>query len=66
MARGDNEPGGVTLFLAGTAMGPTSTGAGGSGSGFVQSMSENRLGMGRGPAVGQHLFQTRVIRVQAE
>ena len=45
-------------------MGPTVTDAGGSGSGFVQSMSENRVGMFLGPAVGQHLFQTRVIRIK--
>ena len=66
MGHGDNEPGDVALFLAGTAMGPAGAGAGGSGSGFVEAMAEDRLGMCRGPAVGQHCFQTRVIRIQAE
>ena len=50
----------------GSTVGPTLTGAGGFGSGFFEPMSENRLGMCRGPAVGQHFFQTRVIRIQAE
>ena len=47
-------------------MGTTSTGAGGSGSGFVEPMGEDCLGMRRGPAVRQHLFQTRIVRMQAE
>ena len=29
-------------------------------------MGENGLGMRRGPAVGQHLVQSRIVRVQAE
>jgi len=48
MAHGDSEPGGAALFLAGTAMSPA--GAGGSGSRFVQSMGEDRLGL-RPPSV---------------
>jgi hypothetical protein len=56
----------MALFLAGTPMGPTGAGAGGFGSGLFESMGENRLGMCRGPAVGQHLLQTQVIRMQAE
>ena len=47
-------------------MGSSTTGAGGFGSGFVQSMGEDRLGVGRGPAVGKHLFQTRVIGMEAK
>ena len=47
-------------------MGPTLTGAGGFGSGFFEPMSENRLGVCCGPAVGQHLLQTRVIGMEAE
>ena len=54
--RGDNEPPGVALFLAGSTMGSAGASAGGSGSGFVQAMGEDRLGMCRGPAVGQHFF----------
>ena len=39
-------------LAAGTAMGSTPTGAGGFGSGFFEPMSENRLGVCCGPAVG--------------
>ena len=53
-------------LATGAAMGSAGTGADGSGSGFFQAMDEDRLGMCRGPAVGQHFFQTRVVRVQAE
>ncbi len=54
------------LFGAGAAMSSTGSGASGFGSGFFESMGENRLGMCRGPTVGQHLFQSQVVRVQAE
>ncbi len=54
------------LFGAGSTMGPTLTGAGGFGSRFFEPMSKNRLGMCCGPAVGQHLLQTQVIRIEAE
>ena len=47
-------------------MSPTGPGAGGFGSGFFEPMGENRLGMPRGPAVGQHFFQSRGVRIQAE
>ena len=47
-------------------MGLTSTSAGGFLAGFLEPMTEDRLGMRRGPAVGKHLLQTRVVRVQAE
>jgi len=36
------------------------------GSGFVESMGEDGLGMCRGPAVRQHLVQPRVVRVQPQ
>ena len=42
VAHGDDEPGGVALFPASTAMSPAGAGAGGSGSGFVPSMGEDR------------------------
>jgi len=51
-ADGDNEPEGMALFLAGTPMGPTLTGAGGFGSGLFEPMGEDRFGMRCGPAVG--------------
>ena len=47
-------------------MSPACSGASGFGSGFVEPMGKDGLGMRRGPAVGQHLFQTRVVRMQAE
>jgi len=47
-------------------MSPAGPGAGGFGSGFFEPMRENRLGMRRRPAIGQHLFQAQVVRVQAE
>ena len=64
--RGDNEPGGMALFLAGSAMGSAGTGADRFGTRFFQAMREDRFGMRRGPAVGQHFFQIRVVRMQAE
>ena len=47
-------------------MGSTPLGAGRFGSGFFESMREDRLGMRCGPAVGQHLLQTQVVGMQAE
>ena len=47
-------------------MGSTLTSAGRSFSGFVEPMSEDRLGMSRGPTVGQHLLQMHIVRVQTE
>jgi hypothetical protein len=54
--REDSEPPGGALFLTGPAMGSAGTGADCFGARFFQAMSENRLGMRRRPAVGQHLF----------
>ena len=64
--RGDNEPGGMALFLAGSAMGSAGTGADRFGTRFFQAMGEDRFGVRRGPAVGQHFFHIRVVRMQAE
>ena len=50
----------------GAAMSPAGSGASGFGSGFVEPMGEDGLGMRRGPAVGQHLIQPRIVRMQAE
>ena len=50
----------------GAAMSAAGAGANGLGSGFVEPMGEHGLGMRRGPAIGQHLFQSRIIRMQAE
>ncbi len=50
----------------GAAMGMAGSGASGFGSGFVEPMGEDSPGMRRGPAVGQHLFQSRIIRMQPE
>jgi len=50
----------------GAAMSPTCSGASRLGSGLVESMGEDRLGMSRGPAVGQHLIQPRIVCMQAE
>lgn len=47
-------------------MGSMAAGAGRFISGFFGPMGENRLGVGRGPAVGQHLLQTRVVGIEAE
>lgn len=47
-------------------MSATCSGAGGLGSGFVEAMAEDGLGMSRGPAVGQHLFQPRIIGMQGK
>jgi len=47
-------------------MGSAAASASRFGSGFFEPVSEDRLGMCCGPAVGQHLFQTRIIRVDAE
>ena len=66
MDDGENEPGNVALSLAGSTMGPAGAGAGGFGSGFFEPMGEDRLGICCRPAVGQHLLQTQVIRMQAE
>ena len=66
MGREDGEPPGVALFLAGAAMGPAGTGADCFGARFFQAMGKDCLRMGCGPAVGQHFFQVRGVRVQAE
>ena len=56
-----------TGFLGvGTAMSPTGLGTSGFGSGLVEPMGEDGLGMRRSPAVGQHLIQSRIVRMQAE
>lgn len=47
-------------------MSPTCLGSGSPGSGLVESVGENGLGMGCGPAVGQHLIQPRIVRMQTE
>ena len=47
-------------------MSATGSGASGFGSGFVEPMGEDGLGVCRGPAVGQHLIQPRIVRMQAE
>ena len=53
-------------LAAGTAMGSAGTGTDCSGSRFFQAVSENCVRMCRGPAIGQHLFQVRIVCVQAE
>ena len=63
MAAGREEPGSLA---AGAAMSPAGLGTGGFGSGFVEPMGGDGLGMRRGPAVGQHLLQPRIVRMQAE
>ena len=50
----------------GAAVSPTCLGASRLGSGFVEPIGENGLGLGRGPAVGQHLIEPRIARMQAE
>ncbi len=52
--------------MAGAAVCPASAGADSFGPRFFQPVVEDRLGMRRGPAVGQHFCQTQVIRIQAE
>ena len=47
-------------------MGPTCSGASRLGSGFVEPMGEDGLGMRCGPAIGQHLIQPRVVCMQAK
>ena len=47
-------------------MSPAGAGADGFGSGFFQPVVEDGLGMRRGPAIGQHLFETHVIRMQTQ
>ena len=47
-------------------MSPTCSGASRLGSGLVEPMGEDGLGVCRGPAVGQHLVQSRIVRMQAE
>ncbi len=64
--RGENEPAGAALFLASTAMGSTGTGADRLGTRFFQAMGKDRVGMRRGPAVGQHFLQMQVVRIQAQ
>jgi len=60
-------PGGETVSAgAGTAISPTGTGASRFGTGFVEPVGENGLGMRRRPAVGQHLFQLWIVRMQAK
>ena len=54
---------GVALFPASAAMSPAGAGADGFGSRFFQTVVEDRLWMRRGPAVGQHLLKTHVIRM---
>ena len=54
------------LLVAGAAVSPSRPCASGFGSGFVEPMGEDCLGMCRSPAVGQHLFQSPVICMQAE
>jgi len=51
-------------LAVGAAMGPAGSGASAFGSGFVEPMSEDSLGMCYGPAVGQHLVQPRIVRMQ--
>ena len=41
-------------------------GPSGSGSRLVEPVAENGLGMGRCPAVREHLVQPRIVRMQAE
>ena len=66
MDHADDEPPRVALFLAGAAMGGAGWGTDCFGARFFQAMSEDRLGMGCGPVVGQHLFEVRVVRIQTE
>ena len=56
MAAGRERPG---ALAAGAAMGTAGHGASGFGSGFVEPMGENGLGMRRGPAVEQHLVHPK-------
>jgi len=63
MLAGREEP---ASFAVGAAMSAAGSGASGFGSGFVEPMGEDCLGMRRGPAVGQHLVQPRVVRMQAK
>ena len=63
MVAGREGPGSLAV---GAAMGAAGLGAGGFGSGFLQPMGEDGLGMRRGPAVGQHLVQPRIVCMQAE
>jgi hypothetical protein len=50
----------------GAAMSAASSGASGFGSGFVEPMGEDCLGMRRSPAVRQHLVQPRIVRMQTK
>jgi hypothetical protein len=50
----------------GAAISTAGSGTSSLGSGFVQPMVEDGLGMCRSPAVGQQLFQSRIVRMQAE
>mgnify|MGYP002392898650 CR=1 FL=1 len=50
----------------GAAMSAAGLSAGGFGSGFVEPMGEDCLGMRRSPAVGQHLFELRVFCVKSQ
>ena len=54
------------LPCVGTAMSAAGSGASGFGSGLVEAVGENGLGMRRRPAVRQHLFQLWIVRMQAK
>ncbi len=51
------------LPCVGTAMSAAGSGASGFGSGLVEAVGENGLGMRRGPPVRQHLFQSGIVRM---
>jgi len=53
-------------LVAGAAMSPACSGASPFGSGLVEPMGEDGVGMRRSPAVGQHLVQPRVVCMQAQ
>jgi hypothetical protein len=47
-------------------MGSASASTNGFVSRFLKPITEDRVGMRLGPTIGQHLFQTRIIRVHAQ
>ena len=63
MLAGREEP---VSFTVRSAMSAAGSGASGFGSGFVEPMGEDCLGMRRGPAVGQQFVQPRIVRMQAK
>ena len=63
MVAGCEEPASLAV---GAAMSTAGSGASGFGSGFIEPVVEDCLRMRRGPAVGQHLVQPRIVRMHAK